>query len=175
MSQQFWNRRNVVARLFARVNKQGPIPSHVPTLGHCWQWKAGYRAVFRIAAKTTVIASRAAWILFRGRIDKRRPFVLHRCDNGACVRPSHLFLGTQRDNMLDAIRKGRHTSDVTRGRPNPNVRGERNGFSKLTIAKVRAIRSARARGETCVSLGRKFGVDYTLISLIDRRKVWAHA
>ena len=51
-------------------------------------------------------AHRIAWQLNEGPIPKGL-CVLHRCDNRRCVRPSHLFLGTKKDNAIDAISKGR--------------------------------------------------------------------
>jgi hypothetical protein len=51
-------------------------------------------------------AHRVAWELTNGPIPAGM-HVLHRCDNRPCIEPSHLFLGTQADNMADKKAKGR--------------------------------------------------------------------
>lgn len=50
-------------------------------------------------------APRIAWEIAHGGIAEGM-CVCHTCDHPACVELSHLFLGTQRDNMHDMQRKG---------------------------------------------------------------------
>lgn len=76
--------------------------------------------------------------------------VLHKCDNRKCIRVSHLFLGTKRDNAIDMYRKGR----------GPNNKGTANGRAKLTTRQVTAIRKAEA---TYKELAAKFGVSVSTI------------
>ena len=51
-------------------------------------------------------AHRLAWLLSCGVIPKGMQ-VLHKCDNRKCINLKHLFLGTQADNLNDAVAKGR--------------------------------------------------------------------
>jgi hypothetical protein len=53
------------------------------------------------------------------------------------------------------------------------LRGERSPTAKLTTDGVRAIRARLDRGETLLAIAKDYGVDFTLISAIKRRKVWA--
>ena len=52
------------------------------------------------------LVHRQSWIETNGPIPPGL-LVLHKCDNPPCLRPSHLFLGTQKDNMADCSTKGR--------------------------------------------------------------------
>src|SRR6201993_4514645 len=65
------------------------------------------------------LAHRAAWLARNGPIPKGL-YVCHRCDVRPCINPDHLFLGTQRDNMIDKALKlghGRREEGVPERRP----------------------------------------------------------
>lgn len=79
----------------------------------CWEWTAskdgfGY-GMFSLYGKRQG-AHRASWQIFKGQIPKKM-YVLHKCDNPSCVRPGHLFIGTQKENVKDAVSKGRHKTN----------------------------------------------------------------
>jgi hypothetical protein len=93
-------------RLWEKVNKNGPVI--VEELGPCWEWTGstdtgGYGHI-RAGGKI-VKASRLVYLWEHGALDASLK-VLHRCNNRRCVRPSHLYEGTQAQNIQDAIDAG---------------------------------------------------------------------
>lgn len=140
----------------------------------CWQWTGGRTphgyGVFRVGSLTdgsrnSVGAHRWSYAHHKGPISDGL-FVCHTCDHKPCVNPDHLFLGTNSENIRDAIRKG-----FTVGGPNP---GEKNGRAILTETKVLRIRALRDRGYTMQRLADRYGVSKTHISWIINRKSWQH-
>lgn len=100
-----------------------------------------------------------AWEQANGQRAPQGMVVMHRCDNPRCVNPDHLRLGTQRDNILDSIRKGRY-----------NVFGHQ----KLNAQQVLQIRQLRAKGWTQRAIATKFGISRNHVSAIEHKQVWAH-
>lgn len=75
----------------------------------CWNWQAscgshGYGQL-RVNG-TAVLAHRIAYYLAFG-VYEANLIVCHKCDNRKCCNPSHLFVGTDKDNAIDKMNKGR--------------------------------------------------------------------
>jgi hypothetical protein len=106
------------------------------------------------------------WIYF-GPIPKGM-WVLHKCDNPPCVNPNHLFLGTPKDNSVDAWTKGRLV-------PPPTGPGELNPRARLSASQVLEIRRRYSAGGVLQEeLAKEFGVTPITISKITTRTNWRH-
>jgi hypothetical protein len=106
------------ALFWARVTRRGP--------DECWLWAAGRNSMIRgtvvIPKKLNgigqllnctvrnrhMLAHRVAWALVNGQIPVGGQ-ICHRCDNGLCCNPAHLYLGDHHDNMNDTVVRKRHS------------------------------------------------------------------
>jgi hypothetical protein len=100
--------RNWEETFWSRVDQDGPTMPHMDT--NCWVMTKGFtnkgygRLPFEWEGR---LASRYSYYLNVDTNFDRSKHVCHHCDNPPCVRPSHLFLGTAKDNMQDMSRKKR--------------------------------------------------------------------
>jgi hypothetical protein len=110
----------------------------------------------------SLYAHRVSYGLFVGPIPDGL-IVCHKCDNGHCVNPAHLFLGTHKDNSDDKWAKGR----------GPDQRGERNPYAKLNSVQVAEIRALRWTSATQAQVGQIYGVNRCTIKSIWNGHSWA--
>lgn len=139
----------------------------IDNLDSCWEWRGGRSiggyGIFVIGTRK-VFAHRLSYELFYGNYSDKLK-VLHKCDNPPCVRPDHLFLGTQGDNVKDMIEKGRQRY-VAR-------KGEDHGNAKLTWDKVSEIRRKYVSEESStIKLSKEYNVSNSLIKQIIRNEIW---
>lgn len=156
-------------RFWSKVNKDGPVPAHMDHLGPCWVWtgykdKKGYGRMMKKNKGGLILAHVASWMLHHGPIPEGM-LTLHACDFPSCVRESHLFIGTKRDNTMDAVAKGRWAPQF----------GSHNGNNKLSEQQVLEIRYAHSLGaNTITKMANLYGVTPTAIWQIVHRKNWKH-
>ncbi len=131
----------------------------------CWLWTGRIQTDSRYGTmyidNRRYYAHRLSWEAHNGRPIPDGLFVCHHCDTPPCVNPSHLFIGTKRDNALDRERKGRGNQPV----------GERNGKSRLTLSDVELILSSNLPHET---LARRLGVSGGAVRSVRRGDTWRH-
>lgn len=154
------SRRPMVDRFWEKVRK---------TDG-CWEWTAarlptGY-GVFGVEGNDIRAAHRVSWLIHYGEVPEGM-LVCHHCDNRGCVNPTHLFLGTDADNMHDMIAKGR-------ARPT-GPKGVANASAKLTEEDVVTIRNRYASRQVYqYQLAAEYGVSQPVIGSVVLRKTWKH-
>jgi hypothetical protein len=153
------SKRSLAERFAEKVNKNGPIMPNMVTPCHVWTASCDTRGYGQIADEDgkLVRATHVAWKIEHGEYPKNG--ALHHCDNPPCVRPDHLFDGTQKDNSADMIKKGR------------SPRGSKN--SKYTTELVQQLREEfKAGGISQADLARKYGLLSGTLSRILRGTRW---
>lgn len=131
----------------------------------CWGWD-GFSNPYPqfMASKIRYRGHRASWIIHFGNIPEGK-HVCHKCDNPRCTNPDHLFLGSHKDNMQDAKKKGRNYI---------NRSGENTSNAKLTNLQVKNIKFLLEQKLTIGKLGKMFNVHWSTISKIKTKKSWDH-
>lgn len=155
----------ISTRFWSKVNKEGSVHPVIGT--SCWLWTglvvARYGQISLGHPSTPGAkrwkAHRFSWELHNGPIPEGLR-VLHICDNCLCVRPDHLRLGTQRENVHDSIRKGRRNAF---------------GHQKLQADDVRIIRSQAERGIPVEDIASAFSIAPRTVRGILRGETWRHA
>lgn len=128
-------------RVYVRVPPEERFWSKVLIGDGCWEWQGGKfnsgYGLFTVPNGQPIGAHRFAWELINGPILDGL-FVCHRCDNRPCVRPGHMFLGAQSDNMRDMAEKGR------------------NGKQRLSAAQIVEMRAMRSAGMSTADIAARF-------------------
>jgi hypothetical protein len=115
----------------------------------CHEWTGyldpvGYGRLFRGVNKSPHWAHRLAWELANGEIGEGL-YVCHHCDNKKCVNASHLFLGSNRDNAIDASSKGRLNSQTPKRDVDLIRFLSRSGWTGVAIASEIGIKKNTVR------------------------------
>lgn len=136
----------------------------------CWEWsgattqRGGGYGQLSVDGKTTA-AHRVAYALSNcmDLSEMEGQSVLHSCDNPPCCNPRHLRLGTQMDNVQDAIERGRH------------VHGERHKAATISDEQAKRVKELASLGKyTQQEIADMIGCDAHVVAHIGQGKTWKH-
>jgi len=143
-------------RFWIKVDKRGP--------DECWPWLGANNGRYGTMTinKRTIGAHKVSYLIHHGDTPDG-VMILHECDEGLCVNPAHLCVGSHAKNMRDKAERGSH-------------RGERVWhLAKLTNPGVKLIRRCFEDGHyDCQRLSDITGVTYQTIWSILNDKTWRH-
>jgi hypothetical protein len=162
----------------------------VDTTTGCWLWNKctkGGKFNYGIFSMNGVgiRAHRASYMLNVGPIPDGF-CVCHQCDTPMCVNPEHLFIGTDRDNAMDAVSKHRMHIPTPTGfhyggnhwtQRNPSKHCECSSGCKLTTDQVKHIREQAIHGLTISDkkrIAREHGITDGSLWLILTNRTWKH-
>lgn len=146
------------------MTKEAILENYTPIpYAGCWIWEGNIRApggygVVYYEGETQYV-HRTIYKLLKGEIPEGM-CICHTCDTPSCMNPDHLFLGTQKDNMKDALAKGRL------------ARGARMGNAKLSTEDVLEIRALFNKNIPKKQIARKYKVFPSTIRKIINKTNW---
>lgn len=162
-----WSRGSAEDRFWAKVEKE-------PGENGCWIWTGTPRGDYGHGGfyfrGHNVFAHVFSWALeyapelleLRRLVIPDEKVVRHFCHRHGCVRPDHLILGTEQENVDD------------REAAEHGPQGERNPAAKLNETSVRQIRQRAAAGEERAALAVAYGVTLAAIHDVVSRRSWKH-
>ena len=149
--------KEIIGEFWKFVDKKG--------VDDCWNWigAGSGNGYGQLSFKGKKYRSNVlSYIVHFRKVPPKGMYVCHECDNGMCVNPKHLWLGTPLQNILDKLRKGRH----------PSYKGENNPRAILSKEDIISIRNKFSNGMTCKQIGKEYGKHTEYIRNIVKYKVW---
>ncbi len=149
---------SLIKRFWEKVDKSPGQGAN----GDCWEWISQSKDSYqRISYKNQLIyVHRLSFFLHHGKW--ANPMTCHTCDNPRCVNPTHLFEGTNLDNVKDMVAKKRHTL------------GSKNNWATITEKDVEKILSARMTELSATEIAKNLNLSSSLVEPIIYGENWKH-
>jgi hypothetical protein len=162
------SRRHCSTGRFLSISITERFWRHVYKTTGCWFWTGakgsnGYGYIEHEGRLTG--AHRVSYELHSGKIQPGLQ-IRHDCDTPLCVNPSHMRLGTARDNAQDKIARGRMPDMEP-----PHYFGERHPNCKLSSTDIAEIKRLRGEGWSYMQLaGRHFVTKQQIANIVKGRQ-----